>query len=430
VLETARGSAPGIKGGTCLLRGAYFGLHVDHPRSFEANFELRVDEALVRPGLALRQGTCLGARRRWNRRDPFGRACAAECCAGNLWAVQGDAPEGCTLSECAAAMGVDHDHMDYLGLAGASPPVYGEYVFGQAAMREVERRFGLRAITFDEYLAHPERSRRQMSHWLRGVGGISPDQGVEFHSASSVGPAGVNDTPGAARSPPVIAVAKGREVPMYRPVFLEGDEAPVPPPSSATVLASEARELFYSWAGDYDVMAGPAGWWSPMNAIKSIEHVCAGTALASLVGNNTLLFLPRGQITALLPRICAVVRSSPGTRVTAHAYGSAEEAALRSSGFRCVRRVRRGNPSYAEEGRDAVLSQGGSFWAVGDVSSRSTGSVDYTLAEANMDPLDRPGARTEPSSAKTARSYTPLPWERERWDIGLPRELDEMMAEV
>ena len=43
-------------------------------------------------------------------------------------------------------------------------------------MREVERRFGLRAITFDDYLANPERSRRQMSHWLRGVGGASPNQ--------------------------------------------------------------------------------------------------------------------------------------------------------------------------------------------------------------------------------------------------------------
>jgi hypothetical protein len=67
-------------------------------------------------------------------------------------------------------MGVDQDHMDYSGLTGAAPPAYGEYVFGQAAMREVERRFGLRAITFDDYLANPERSRRQMSHWLRGVG--------------------------------------------------------------------------------------------------------------------------------------------------------------------------------------------------------------------------------------------------------------------
>ena len=117
----------------CQLRGSYFGLHVDHPRSFEANFELRVDEALVGPGLALRRGTCLGARRHWRRRDPFGRSCTAECCAGNLWAVQGDAPKGCTLGECAVAMGVDQDHMDYSGLTGAAPPAYGEYVFGQAA---------------------------------------------------------------------------------------------------------------------------------------------------------------------------------------------------------------------------------------------------------------------------------------------------------
>jgi hypothetical protein len=66
--------------------------------------------------------------------------------------------------------------------------------------------------------------------------------------------------------------------------------------------------------------------------------------------------LPRGRISGLLPRICAVARSSPGTRVTVHAYGAAEEAALRAAGFRLVRRVRKGKPSYAEDGRDAVLS--------------------------------------------------------------------------
>ena len=333
------------------------------------------------------------------------------------------------MGECAAAMGVDRDHMDYLGLTMATPPVYGEYVFGQAAMREVERRFGLRAITFDEYLAHPERSRRQMSHWLRGVGGISPDQGVEFHSATAGGSVSSSVVSGAARLPPPDAVIKGREDPTYRPKFPEGDEAPVAPPRADTVLSSEARELFYSWAGDYDVMVGPEGWWSSMNEVKPIERTSTGAALASLSGKNTLLFLPGGQISALLPRIRAVVRSSPGTRVTVHAYGAAEEAATRTSGFRIVRRVRKGKPSYAEEGRDAVMSRGGSFWAMGDASSRSTGSVDYALAEANMDPLDRPGARAEPSSAKTARSYTPLPWERERWDIGLPHELNEIMAE-
>ncbi|MDA0949014.1 MAG: reverse transcriptase domain-containing protein, partial [Planctomycetota bacterium] len=45
-----------------------------------------------------------------------------------------------------------------------------------------------------------------------------------------------------------------------------------------------------------------------------------------------------------------------------------------------------------------------------------------------MDPLDRAGAEQEPKSAKAARSYAPIPWEKERWDIGLPHELDLMMA--
>ena len=34
----------------------------------------------------------------------------------------------------------------------------------------------------------------------------------------------------------------------------------------------------------------------------------------------------------------------------------------------------------------------------------------------------------EPKSAKAARSYVPISWEKERWDIGLPEELDRMMA--
>ena len=325
-------------------------------------------------------------------------------------------------------MGIDPDHMDYQGLTTAVPPAYGEYIFGQAAMREVERRFGLRAITFDDYLANPGRSSRQMSHWLRGVGGVSPDQGVEFCSAPASGPVSSSVVAGATLGAPVAEVIGGLRGPTYRPVFLEGDEAPVQPPTAETVLISEARELFYSWAGDYDAMVGPTEWWVAVNEVKPVRHLSVGAALASLSGNNALLLLPRGHISGLLPRICAVVRASPGTRVTAHAYGASEEAALRASGFRIVRRVRKGPPSYAGEGRDALLARGCSFWAVGDTSSRSTGSVDYALAEANMDPLDRPGAKTEPSSAKAARSYAPIPWERERWDIGLPHELNEIMA--
>jgi hypothetical protein len=55
-------------------------------------------------------------------------------------------------------------------------------------MREVERRFGLEAITFDEFLASPQRSRRRMSHWLRGAGGVSPDQGVELRGLAQFQP--------------------------------------------------------------------------------------------------------------------------------------------------------------------------------------------------------------------------------------------------
>lgn len=74
------------------------------------------------------------------------------------------------------------------------------------------------------------------------------------------------------------------------------------------------------------------------------------------------------------------------------------------------------------------MARGGAFWSIGDANSQSLGAVDYALAEAAMDPRDRPGAPVEPSSAKFARSYMPIPWEKERWDIGLPHELDEIMA--
>ena len=421
-VETAGSPSVGASH-TCTLRGAYFGLHVDRPRSFEANFDLRVDEALVSSGLNLRRGTCLGGRRQWGRLDAAGRPAAKCGCQGNLWAVQGTQPVGCTLAECAAAMGIDRDHMDFEGLTQAVPPVYGDYIFGQAAMREVERRFGLEAITFDEFLASPQRSRRRMSHWLRGAGGVSPDQGVELRGLAQLQP-----QPPTQPQPLLQPPTQPPRAPSYRPVFLEGEEAPISPPTAETVLESEARELYYSWAGDYDAMVGPAPWWASMDAVKPIERVGVGPALAALSGRNTLVFLPWGQTAAMLPRIGAVVRSSPGTRVTVHVYGAGEEDLLRRAGFRLVRRVRRGSPAYAEEGRDAVMARGGAFWAIGDASSKSTGAVDYALAEAAMDPRDRPGAQTEPSSAKAARSYTPIPWEKERWDIGLPRELDEIMA--
>jgi hypothetical protein len=165
-----------------------------------------------------------------------------------------------------------------------------------------------------------------------------------------------------------------------------------------------------------------------MTAVKTVERMGVGPALAKLHGRNSLLFLPPGQLAKALPRILAVVRAARGTRVTVHAFGAQEESDLRALGFRLVRKIRRGKPGYAVEGRDATLGRCGSFWALGDASSPQVVAVDYALAESAMDPRDRPGAKGEPSSAKTARSYAPLPWEKERWDIGLPHEIDEIMA--
>ena len=157
-----------------LLRGEDFGEHVSRPRIFEANFPLVLDEALRVPGAALRARSCVGFRRRWRRLDPFGRPEMCDCCNGNLWAPQGDKPLRCSTVECARAMGVDDDHMDYEGLAQAIPPVYAQYIFGQACMREVEREFGIPAITYDEMLANRSSARRKMRHWLRGAGGEPP----------------------------------------------------------------------------------------------------------------------------------------------------------------------------------------------------------------------------------------------------------------
>ena len=70
-------------------------------------------------------------------------------------------------------------------MAQAIPPVYSQYLFGMACMKEVESEFGIPAISFDEMLAHTTRSRRRMAHWLRGAGGASPHQGVEFERGPS-----------------------------------------------------------------------------------------------------------------------------------------------------------------------------------------------------------------------------------------------------
>jgi hypothetical protein len=65
------------------------------------------------------------------------------------------------------------------------------------------------------------------------------------------------------------------------------------------------------------------------------------------------------------------------TRVTVHAFGAQEESDLRALGFRLVRKIRRGKPGYAVEGRDATLGRCGSFWSLGDASSTQVAAVSW-----------------------------------------------------
>jgi hypothetical protein len=470
-IENVTGARAELSGQTTLLRGAYFGLHVDRPRLWETSFELHVDEALRVGGLRLRRGCCLGYRRRWRRVDPFGRPEMRDCCdVPNLWAVQGDKPLRCTAAECAWAMGLDGSHMDYVGMTQAVPPVYGQWVFAQACMRELEREFGISAITFDEFREQPERSRRQMRHWLRGAGGPSPDQGVELVAArqaaeadaagaggsevpgaegvgtgaedgavSGRGAGGVGDAVGgdgtgsAAGSGSVGGDAVGARaaaaVPAYAPVFTDGREDAAAPPTELTVGEAEARELEYSWAGEYDRVSGRGEALGTLQAVRPMALLGRlSRGLGELVGGNALLVLGADELRARSADLQACCLQHLGTRVTVEARGVWAEGLLRGLGYALVRRVRRGVAAYASEVVDARSARPRSYWAVGRVHLEAGESVDYERAEASMDERDRTGAPGEPKSAKAARSYVYIPWEPERWDVGLPAEVDSIMA--
>ena len=417
-IENVTGAGSELRGAT-LLRGAYFGLGVDRPRLFESNFEIHVDEALKGGGDALRRRTCLGHRRRWRRLDPFGRPDLHDCCAGNLWAVQGDKLYRCTHDECSVAMGLDPDHMSYAGMTQAIPPVYARLLFAQACMRDLENEFGIVPLTYDEMSENPDRCRRQMAFWLRGAGGASPEQGVEF--AGATGDTPPTSAPCGKVSAPIVP-AEG-VAPAYAPVHSGthdgGESAPADP---RTVRDAELRELEYAWAGFFDRAVIPAG------DVPSAELMGWAVETTILEGGNTLWCGPSRDLMRTASHAADLCRSHPGTRVTLEARGARDEAFLKARGGTLVRRIGRGAPRYADAEAAARSPHPSSFWALGEEVTEGGRVVDYDALEAAMDPLDRTGAPQEPKSAKLARSYAPIDHRPARWDIGLPEELNDMMA--
>ena len=418
VIENVTGAGSELEGAT-LLRGEYFGLHVDRPRLFESNFEIHVDAALKAGGDELRRGACLGHRRRWRRLDPFGRPDLHDCCAGNLWAVQGDKPYRCTEAECAAAMGLDKDHMSYAGMTQAIPPAYAQLIFAQACMRDLEREFGVRPILFDEMARDPARCRREMAFLLAGAGEASPHQGVEFSEPlPTVSTAETSGRGG--RAPLEIAnVEKPRYEPVHQGRHAGGEVALA---TDETVRVSELRELEYSWAGFFDRCI-----LSPRD-VGQADELGWDVSERLLAGGNTLWSGPRRDLEGVMERAAILSVSHPGTRVVVESRGGRDEMLLSRAGFELVRRVRRGEPAYCSAARDARSEHPCSFWRIGREQVADGKEVDYDLLEGSMDPLDRAGAVQEPKTAKAARSYVPIGHEAARWDIGLPSELDQMMA--
>ena len=424
-IENVVGAKPSMSQGSVTLRGSMFGEHVDRPRLFESNWALHVDRALSEGGSELRRGCCLGYRRRWRRIDPFGRPEMRDCClTPNLWSVQGDKPLRCSVCECADSMSIDHDHMDYDGLSQAIPPSYAQLIFGQACMRQLEAKYGVKAITFDEMLERPAESVRYLDHWRRGAGGEDAQQGVELVETSEV-ERGVSPPAAPEAESSGETVREPRSLPTYQPLFTDGSEDAALPASEATVAEAELRELWYSWAGDYSTIVGSALAHRQLGQLREVRYL-GRARLDGLQGVNSLVMVSREQTIRLVKAVEDGMLVE-GTRLTIESRCWETARRLKAAGFEMVRKVVKGNAKYAVESDPAASVHPRSYWSWGAEVMLGT-PFDYDHVEHFMDPRDRKGAEKEPAEAKAARSYAPIPWEPERWDIGLPTELDEMMA--
>ena len=110
IIENVMGASSEMLSHAIVLRGQQFGLETSRPRFFEpgGGLELRVDEALAEGGRALAARSCLGARRRFSGLDSHGMPVRGACCSGNIYAVQGSEPWGCTSEQAAGRQAPPH----------------------------------------------------------------------------------------------------------------------------------------------------------------------------------------------------------------------------------------------------------------------------------------------------------------------------------
>ena len=432
-IENVLGAVKHMASEAVVLRGCHFGLRVDRGRRFEANFPVHVDAAL-RAGEALRPRTCLGERRRWLRMDPYGRPVREPCCAGNLFAIQGAGPTGSTLEENAAAMGVDGGHMGWARLSQAIPPAYAELLFGQAAMEEAHRRFGVPRITHDEMVARPSWARSVLGMWLRGAGAASSSAGLGFEPMPS---AAARETRAAFDR---AADKRAYEAPPSLEVGAAACAAPGWGDADWALSEERFRELYYTHAGGYEqtvLGAGAPNWLAAFTAVGRVEATAE-----TLAGRNTYVHVRPAEAGAALEAAVAALRSTPrGTRVTmvlAAGEGAGTEARevlrrARAAGFTTLRHYGRCEAARwcgdalrptRTPGEVTVLAAGRRR------STLPTMQLDRERSRAAMDDIDAGRAPKEDSDLKHQRSWEPIELDASVWHgKGLPDEVVSMMTE-
>ena len=455
VIENVMGSADDMGADALQVWGELFGLHQRRSRllSGGGGLVLQREASLWEPGTKLRGMTCLGKRRRFPRRDLFGRTVSAQgprvCCDGNIFATQGQVcPAGTSTWEHAESMGLDRGHMDYSELSQAVPPAYASFVLGQAAIHVLKSVFGLPVISYSEMLASPERAAEAMRMLRRGAGGTSPSLGLTFvgpdgarprfdstaHGASEASgqaPAQQPSNEGLERTadPEDVAVWKTSR---DEPTAAAREGSSIAGGARWSLDESQFRELDYTHAGCYDqvVIHGDAPNWSArlLPCRRRPRHELRRSG-SSWEGHNTLIHLPGEGEGEAVADLCRRAASGSIGRVTVIVdYRWATR--LESAGFRCVMRWESHQGGVIDgERHEANLRRAAVALCYGRRECPLGLFLDHNAVRPFMDPRDRGFPSCGPE-AKSALAWSPLERHADRWaGHGLPPDVVSMMTD-
>ena len=479
LIENVVGARSEMSKDSTEVYGQMFGLPVHRPRLFECGggMSIHLDSVLREGGAALSRRSCLGARSRYGRLDPFGRPVAGPCCSGCIYAVHGSRPFGGTHAQMAAAMGIDAEHMPYARLVKALPPAYLSLLVGQMAMRQVEAGFGIAPITFDDFEASPSECRQRMRHLLRGAGGETPTLGLQMVDA----PRGRRRKPapmvGAEPTAAVVPFEPGEAV-IYRRADGSGEAATViavdraseaagedvsvtirfdgssESPERSTVASrlrrgqgvgddsrpnmqwslqeSDFRELDLTHAGDFTQQwreEGSPDWLSVLRPCKELNDQCSGAAWR---GENTIVQVHPTRLRQALPALRAALSEGTSTRVTIVLEETSSAAdivdELQGFGFERALRLPAGRARFVGCGGDVRLSHDVIAWHAGwRCYEHPPRWVEYDRVRLSMDRRDA-GEPAGPPGRKQAIAWTPMPARSDAWRrLGFPAPICRTM---